>query len=345
MLATVIAALGSDTPRSITHPDVSGVDWTDHSSSVRIGSGCTRRECGQGTSGSVPPGPLYKCWGPISLPVSSGRLHRFLPEVDMTLVHHMILYAGSSCGGRLIYAWARTGQTTPIGLDFDLWGRNLGYGYAIGAGGITQLSLQIHYQQSSPVPTVDRSGLRVWYQTVPPRLPLTLNINVLMPDIPAAEVSDNCIACHVTHDGTVYGWRNHAHKLGRDIWSDHFAADGMPRDPVGLISSQQPQIIRKFPEPKRLKEGDVLQLHCVYDNTASSRPSGYGSDESGEMCNQCTPRRHPRPPPTGGHPLPWPLALSAAGPESNSRRREAPTHFRTPPPSPHAGHAQTCCPT
>ena len=28
------------------------------------------------------------------------------------------------------------------------------------------------------------------------------------------------------------------------------------------------------------------QLHCVYDNTASDRPSGYGSDETGEMCNQ-----------------------------------------------------------
>ena len=30
----------------------------------------------------------------------------------------------------------------------------------------------------------------------------------------------------------------------------------------------------------------MLQLHCVYDNTASDRPSGYGSDETGEMCNQ-----------------------------------------------------------
>ena len=29
-----------------------------------------------------------------------------------------------------------------------------------------------------------------------------------------------------------------------------------------------------------------LQLHCVYDNTASNRPSGYGSDKTGEMCNQ-----------------------------------------------------------
>ena len=58
------------------------------------------------------------------------------------------------------------------------------------------------------------------------------------------------------------------------------------REPLGLISSQHPQIIRRFAEPKQLRAGDVLQLHCVYDNTASDRPSGYGSDETGEMCNQ-----------------------------------------------------------
>ena len=90
------------------------------------------------------------------------------------------------------------------------------------------------------------------------------------------QVADNCVACRVTRDGTAYGWRNHAHKLGRDIWSDHFGADGRAREAVGLISSQQPQIIRRFAEPKHLRVGDVLQLHCVYDNTASDRPSGYG---------------------------------------------------------------------
>ena len=59
---------------------------------------------------------------------------------------------------------------------------------------------------------------------------LTLtSTQVLMPDIPAREVADNCVACRVMRDGTAYGWRNHAHGLGRDIWSDHFAADGQAR--------------------------------------------------------------------------------------------------------------------
>ena len=150
MLAVVVSTVAIDHPRSVTHPDVSAVPWHDHSSSFRIGSGCMSHECAGGGSGaSIPHGPLYKCWGPLKVPINAGKLHRFLPEVDMGLVHHMILFAGH-CGNRLIYAWARTGQTAPIGLDFDSWDPAAGYGYPLGlsaAGPLTHVSLQIHYQQ------------------------------------------------------------------------------------------------------------------------------------------------------------------------------------------------------
>ena len=64
----------------------------------------------------------YKCFGPWPLPIASGALTHFLPVVDMSAVHHMIVYGGTSnrsaCHGiHIIYAWARTGQTEPIGLD------------------------------------------------------------------------------------------------------------------------------------------------------------------------------------------------------------------------------------
>lgn len=151
-----------------------GSIWTNHTSSIRIGSGCDRLECSGSTSASVPPGPKYKCWGSLELPVKSGKLVRFLPEVDMQLVHHMILYGGHGCAGRLLYAWARTGQTAPIGLDLDSWGD--GFGYEIGKG-LSHISLQIHYQQQSRVPTTDRSGLRMWYSTEQPKRPVNLAIN------------------------------------------------------------------------------------------------------------------------------------------------------------------------
>ena len=112
MLAVVISTVAINHPRSVTHPDVSAVPWHDHSSSFRIGSGCTLGSCTDGgASASIPNGPLYKCWGPLKVPIGAGKLHRFLPEVDMGLVHHMILFAGR-CGSRLIYAWARTGQAS-----------------------------------------------------------------------------------------------------------------------------------------------------------------------------------------------------------------------------------------
>jgi len=169
--------------------------------------------------------------------VHTGKLYRFLPEVDMNVVHHMLLYMGKGCYGKLIYAWARTGQTTPIGLDLNSWNPSMDFGYAIGDS-LRYVSLQIHYQARAPV--MDSSGLRIWYSSTPPKTPLVLNINALMPDIPARSIANNCIACKVVRSGTVYGWRNHAHKLGRDIWSDHFATDGAPKKPIGLISSQQP---------------------------------------------------------------------------------------------------------
>ena len=186
-------------PVTVTHPDVSTVAWHDHRNSWRLTTGCTRADCGNGTtSAAIPPGPLYKCWGPLELPLSSGKVHRFLPEVDMTLVHHMILFGSQSCGGPMLYAWARTGQTSPIGLDLDTWDAAAGYGYVIGKGRMTHVSLQIHYQQSSKVPTVDRSGLRIWMSPTPALQPVNLVINMLVPRIPAHEVVDNCVVCNVT---------------------------------------------------------------------------------------------------------------------------------------------------
>lgn len=270
-------------PRSLTHPEYK-VDWYQ-GSSFKMGSGCFGEHCAP-RGAVISPGPLYKCWSSARLPISSGKIYRLLPEVNMSLVHHMILFAGRGCGGRLLYSWARTGQTSPIGLDFDSWNASAGFGYQIGDEvGITHLSLQMHYQQGRQ-PSMDRSGLRIWVSRSLPAQPLQLIINAFGPRIPARQVVDNCMPCTVTQEGMLFGWRNHAHKLGRDIWADHFDANGNAFEPIGLLSSQHPQIIRKFASPRRLRRGDMLQLHCVYDNTASNTPNGPGSDETGEMCNQ-----------------------------------------------------------
>ena len=113
---------------------------------------------------SVPPGVTYKCFGAWKLPVDAGTLYRFQPEVDMSIVHHMILYGGahnrSTCGSHILYAWARTGQTTPIGLDFST--SAAGLGFAVG-NGLSHVSLQIHYQRTEATSVLhgDRSGIHL----------------------------------------------------------------------------------------------------------------------------------------------------------------------------------------
>eukprot|EP00966_Prymnesium_polylepis_P276522 6388724-Prymnesium_polylepis.1 len=82
----------------------------------------------------VSPGVQLICYGPYPVPGDAKSLHQMLPVVDMSIVHHMIMFGGNApvpagsrpransdyCyRGKIVFAWARTGQKTPIGLDFD----------------------------------------------------------------------------------------------------------------------------------------------------------------------------------------------------------------------------------
>jgi hypothetical protein len=244
----------------------------------------------------VPPGVTYKCFGPWPLPPGPGSLQRFQPDVDMSIVHHMILFGGTSrfggCGGRILYAWARTGQSTPIPLNLAAANAS-GLGFEVGErGGLTHVSLQVHYQRSvtAPVQRGDNSGVRLALTSTPPATPLHVQLNQLIPYIPARSVVDLCVRCTVVRGGMVFAFRNHAHRLGRHIWSDHFRlASGrfQPLPPLGLMDTQLPQIVRTLAEPVRVDSGDVLQLHCMYNSTLRNQLTGYSIDEAkGEMCNQ-----------------------------------------------------------
>lgn len=208
----------------------------------------------------------------------------------MEAVHHMILYGGRGCGGKILYAWARTGQTSPMGLNYAEETLEEGHGILVdpsGArGGVSYFSLQIHYQLEGTTPIRDSSGLRLWLSPEAPKRPLQIVLNALSPSIPARSVVDECVRCRVTRAGTVIGWRNHAHSLGRDIWSDHVSADGRAQPPLGLISAEQPQIIRILASPRELAVGDWLQLHCIYNASTRSAHTYVGAGVDGEMCNQ-----------------------------------------------------------
>lgn len=250
----------------------------------------------------VSPGVTYQCFGPFKLPDKPGMIVGFQPEASMDIVHHMLLFGRasgpSSCHSDVLYSWARTGQDRPQGLNFSDSPVS-GLGFEVGLCSNKQaeyryryLSLQIHYQRSADVDNsrYDSSGIRLTIASTPPqRTPLRVEVLALIPYIPARSISNLCIRCTVQSAGVVYAYRNHAHRLGRDIWSDHLRS-GKPDEshpPLGLMSAQKPQIVRILDPPIIVEQGDVLQLHCIYNATLRDEPTTLNRDEAqGEMCNQ-----------------------------------------------------------
>lgn len=234
---------------------------------------------------TLPPGIHLPCYGPFKPPAGARALTSFLPEVNMSVVHHMILFGGSGPGGRgcmsghIVYSWARTGQSTPVGLDF--FGDGLaGDGFAVGPGTPNEwFSLQVHYQQMHSLPIMDSSGIRLSFARAAPRRPIETTImasGVLR--IPPRVFQDECIACRVHSGGTVVAWRNHAHRLARDVWSEVYDRHGVERPPLGRLSAQLPQIFRLLPAPRKIQSGDTLLLHCQYDARETERVSYVGVD-------------------------------------------------------------------
>uniref|UniRef100_A0A7S2IJC8 Copper type II ascorbate-dependent monooxygenase C-terminal domain-containing protein n=1 Tax=Haptolina brevifila TaxID=156173 RepID=A0A7S2IJC8_9EUKA len=253
------------------------------------------------------PGIQLVCFGPYFPPAGAQALRKMQPEVNMSIVHHMIMFGGrrrsswptsstpamgaSGCNnGNIMYAWARTGQTTPLGLNFDDV-QSSSAGFKVGPGtNYEWIVLQIHYQQLNPKPVPDRSGVILSFESNPPKRPLDVQLMASWRiRIPPAVKMDECVACKVTRPGTAVAWRNHAHRLARDIYSEHFDVNGQLIDgQLGFKSAMEAQIFRVMPQQHSFSAGDTLLLHCNYDATSvRDRTTYMGADErTHEMCNQ-----------------------------------------------------------
>lgn len=146
---------------------------------------------------TLAPGVHLNCYGPYHIPTGARSLTRFLPEVNMSIVHHMIMFGGTGTGwsspkargpgsvgespqlcgrGRIIYAWARTGQKNPLPLDFSDSPMK-GDGFPVGTGTPTEwIALQVHYQQLHTKPARDSSGVRLAFEDVAPNRPLAVQV-------------------------------------------------------------------------------------------------------------------------------------------------------------------------
>ena len=140
----------------------------------------------------MPPGVHLLCYGPFAVPGAARSLVRFQPSVNMEIVHHLILFAGSAklaghssvtdspaCNmGNILYAWARTGQTMAQGLSLDSReGPAPGAGYAVGPGSrVSWLAVQLHYQNMGSKYIHDRSGVELTFTPSEPQIPLRLDV-------------------------------------------------------------------------------------------------------------------------------------------------------------------------
>jgi len=209
----------------------------------------------QNPSTQVSAGVQLACYGPFYPPSNAKSLFQMLPVVDMNIVHHMIMFGGTAYSpfrepransdlcyrGSIVYAWARTGQKVPIGLNFDSSG-SFGDAYAVGEGtAIKWFALQIHYQQlTGRSSMVDNSGVKLWFREQPPTRPLEVELMLSAQiRIPPRVYFDECVTCRVQRGGTAIAYRNHAHRLARDIYSEHFDVDGSPLPQARPASSPE----------------------------------------------------------------------------------------------------------
>jgi len=128
------------------------------------------------------------------------------------------------------------------------------------------------------------------FSTEPPQRPVRvhwIHTEAGFP-IPANQKKTLCTRCDVGAPGQVLAFRDHAHRLGRQVWSD-VLRDGIKVGEVGRRSAQDAQIYRLVapPDGTALHTGDRVVLHCAYDGSGVGHPTPFGADErTAEMCNQ-----------------------------------------------------------
>ena len=105
--------------------------------------------------------------------------------------------------------------------------------------------------------------------------------------IPAGRFQDEAVLCRVQQGGTVVAFRNHAHRLARGVWSDHWDANGRAQPPlgnlVGAAGADRPPPPGRAPPRRRRRAAAPLPIRRPrLENGDDARPRRARQ----EMCNQ-----------------------------------------------------------
>lgn len=179
-----------------------------------------------------------------------------------------------------MFAWAK--NAPPLQLPKDV-GRHVGPG-----AGIDYIVLQIHYARvfaANDEP--DHSGIRIYLtqerQKFVAGIYLLLAFDTVIPANTSKVHAD--ISCRFDWQTSIFpfGFRTHAHSLGRVISGYRFRNDSY--ELIGKGNPQWPQAFYPVGKTVEVKPGDVLAAQCTYSSIGRDRVTRIGGTHNDEMCN------------------------------------------------------------
>ncbi|XP_041369878.1 probable peptidylglycine alpha-hydroxylating monooxygenase 1 [Gigantopelta aegis] len=243
----------------------------------------------------------------IKLDSTDTYITGFVPNADMNIAHHMLLYgclepgsdknvwncgemaapnplfeSAPTCksGPKIIYAWAMDAPSLVLPKDV-----------AFKVGGHTDIKyivLQVHYKNVTKFLNggKDRSGITL--QTTKKSLPRGAGVYLLgtMGSIPAHSTVYMETACPFPGKNLVihpFAYRTHAHTLGRVV-SGYRIRDGKWAE-VGRMDPRKPEMFYNATTPHMtVKKGDILAARCTMEN-GLDHDVAIGATQKDEMCN------------------------------------------------------------
>lgn len=242
-------------------------------------------------------------YGPFNF-YDTGMITSFKPVVNISFVHHMVVYKSKSVWdsppkflkwdekpddtkhpNSVVYAWARTGQKTPIPFKFP-------YNKGIMVGPDTDVQsiyLNIHYElDKSTVNDKITAGLEYKFKKKDNEGSMAVQILAESEfKLPPGE-KDITVRhkCEITKNVTLYAFRNHAHMAGRQFITNLYHNDEIHT--IIHKSVQNPQIFYYLNKPVNLYKNDIIELQCHYDTSDRVNVTKVGASitHKDEMCNQ-----------------------------------------------------------
>jgi peptidylamidoglycolate lyase len=224
------------------------------------------------------------------LPAEEMYITDFLPKVDESKAHHMLIYLcsqpssgskhwhGSTCGAgeeMLVFAYAHGGRKfhMPKGVGFRAGGLRFQY-----------VVVQMHYRVV--VKDADSSGLSIVLSSVRPAMFAGMLLGAGNPEIPPHKekviTPGTCTIADGQQRMTVFAYRVHTHLLGRRVaaWRvrDGKKVKIVDHDP------QKGQYFRSIAHVDLLP-GDTINFQCEYNSMNQNHYVSVGATHRDEMCN------------------------------------------------------------